>query len=200
MCIANFSIVYLTLVLFQRFGQALYKNKGDTKDPDNYWGITLLSCLGKVFTAVMNNRLGNFAKNTGLINKEQAGFRPGCSTSDHIFALNCLLDIYLSKGQKLFCGFVDYKTAFDSAWRVGLWQKVLDANTKGKIIRVMMNHHDGTKSSVKTPNGVTEFVSCQMGVRQGENVSPFLFALFLNDLSANYGRKWVRRLEIIASL
>ena len=163
--------------------QALYKNKGDPKDPDNYRGITLLSCLGKVFTAVINNRLGEFAENNNLINKEQTGFRAGCSTIDHIFSLNCLLDIYLSKGQKIYCAFVDYKKAFDSVWGVGLWKKVLDANIKGKVIRVMMNLYDGAKSSVKTPTGVSESFACQMGVRQGENLSPFLFALFLNDLS-----------------
>ena len=28
----------------------IYKNKGDPKDPDNYRAITLVSCLGKLFT------------------------------------------------------------------------------------------------------------------------------------------------------
>jgi len=164
--------------------QSLYKNKGDPKDPDNYRGITLLSCLGKVFTAVINNRLGEFSKGIGLINNEQAGFRPGCSTVDHVFALNCLLDIYLSKGQKIFCGFIDYKKAFDTVWRAGLWTKVLQADIKGKIIRVMINLYDGAKSSIKTPDGTSESFPCQMGVRQGENLSPFLFALYLNDLAS----------------
>jgi small basic protein len=34
----------------------IYKNKGDPKDPDNYRAITLVSCLGKLFTAIINNR------------------------------------------------------------------------------------------------------------------------------------------------
>ena len=32
----------------------LYKNKGDINNPDNYWGITLMSCIGKQFTVVIN--------------------------------------------------------------------------------------------------------------------------------------------------
>ena len=35
----------------------IFKNKGESTNPDNYRGITLLSCLGKLFTSVLNNRI-----------------------------------------------------------------------------------------------------------------------------------------------
>ena len=34
----------------------IYKNKGDTQNPENNRPITLLSCLGKVFTAIINKK------------------------------------------------------------------------------------------------------------------------------------------------
>ena len=38
----------------------LFKNKGSSNNPDNYRGITLLSCIGKLFTAAINMRLTNY--------------------------------------------------------------------------------------------------------------------------------------------
>ena len=33
----------------------IYKNKCDINDPDNFRGITLLSCFGKLFTSILND-------------------------------------------------------------------------------------------------------------------------------------------------
>ena len=63
----------------------LYKNKGDPKNPENYRPITLISCLGKVFTAVLNNRLCLISDEFKILNDSQSGFRRGYSTCDNIF-------------------------------------------------------------------------------------------------------------------
>ena len=38
------------------------------------------------------------------------------------------------------------------------------------------------KSRVKTAEGMSAFFPCQTGVRQGENLSPLLFSIYLDDL------------------
>ena len=62
----------------------LYKKKGNPKDPNNYRGITLLSCLGKLFTSILNKRLTTYLESNDILGNEQAGFRNGHSTLDHL--------------------------------------------------------------------------------------------------------------------
>ena len=76
---------------------------------------------------------------------------------------------------------LSYK-AFDNLWRVGLWQKLLNHNINGKIFRVIVNLYDNVKSSVKLNGELSELFLCNVGVRQGENLSPLLFSIFLNDM------------------
>ena len=72
----------------------IYKNKGDRKDPVNYRGITLLSCVGKMFTSILNNRLACFIKYNNILSENQTGFRKGYSTVDHCFLLSSLINIF----------------------------------------------------------------------------------------------------------
>ena len=48
-------------------------------------------------------------------------------------------------------------------------------------MRVIYNLYDQAKSCVKKGGEISQFFVCNTGVRQGENLSPLLFALYLND-------------------
>ena len=161
----------------------IYKNKGDKGDFNNYRGITLLSCLGKLFTSVINTRLNRFANETNLINENQTGFRKTYSTLDHIFLLKNFIDIFVTNGnQKLYCAFVDYKKAFDTVWRSALWHKLVKSGITGKMYNVIVNMYNNIKSCVSHDGNISDYFVSFNGVRQGENLSPFLFALFINDI------------------
>ena len=60
--------------------------------------------------------------------------------------------------------------------------KLLCHNIDGKIFKVIFNIYDNAKSCVKAGGKMSMFFSSMSGVRQGENLSPILFSLFLNDL------------------
>ena len=182
-----FSLVFDTGKIPDKWAEGyivpIYKNKGDVMDPDNYRGITLLSCMGKLFTSILNNKLNDYLSRYEILGEEQAGFRKHYGTCDHIFNLKCLIDLYLCKKKKLYCAFVDYKKAFDSVDRIALWQKMLKYNLDGKFFIIVRNMYEQAKSCVKLNGNCSQFFKSNVGVRQGENLSPVLFSIFLNDLT-----------------
>ena len=60
--------------------------------------------------------------------------------------------------------------------------KLLGNSINGKIFRTIYNLYQNIKSCVKYSGNQSGFFQSYCGVRQGENLSPILFSLFLNDL------------------
>jgi hypothetical protein len=174
----------------------IYKNKGDIMDTNNYRGITLISCVAKLFTSILNTRLTNFLQDNSVLHENQTGFRKGYSANDHIFLFKCIIDLFCFKKQKLFCAFIDYQKAFDTVWRAGLWYKLQKSGIlKGsKVYNTITNLYEDIKSCVTVNGNRSELFACTVGVRQGENLSPLLFSLYINDLEeylSNCGNAFV---------
>jgi hypothetical protein len=96
-----------------------------------------MSCLGKIFTGILNNRLASLSDEIGLLSSAQAGFINTHSTADTIFILHSLINLYLSKKKKLFCTFIDFSRALNTIWKVGIWQKLIENNISGKCFNVI---------------------------------------------------------------
>ena len=59
-----------------------------------------------------------------------------------------------------------------------------------KIIDIIKNMYEKAKSSVAlTAEKQSEFFTCNIGVRQGVNVSPLLFSIYLQDLKSFISQK-----------
>ena len=98
------------------FLKPIFKSKSPL-DPNNYRGIAMMSCLGKLFNKILSNRLEKFFETNNIIKKEQIGFMKKSRTSDHMFILRTLIDKMKMKmigKSKLFCCFVDFRKAFDT--------------------------------------------------------------------------------------
>ncbi|MCG8049041.1 MAG: reverse transcriptase family protein, partial [Candidatus Thiodiazotropha endolucinida] len=156
--------------------------KGPTSDTTIYRGITLISCLGKLFTSVINRRLINWSTENEISTDAQFGFKANHSTVDAIFVLQNLINMYLKKKQKLYCAFIDLKRAFDTVYRHGLWYKMIKYGIDGKLIKLLRNMYSKVKSCVRHLNCLSDFFNSDIGLFQGEIMSPFLFSLFINDV------------------
>ncbi|KAK6765252.1 hypothetical protein RB195_025257 [Necator americanus] len=89
----------------------LYK-KGDPHDIGNYRPICLLSVIYKLFTRVILNRIEKVLDEGQPC--EQAGFRKGFSTIDHIHTVSKLIEVSREYKMPLCLTFIDLKKAFDS--------------------------------------------------------------------------------------
>ncbi|KAK6749731.1 hypothetical protein RB195_002002 [Necator americanus] len=89
----------------------LYK-KGDPHDVGNYRPICLLPVIYKLFTRVILNRIEKVLDEGQPC--EQAGFRKGFSTIDHIYTVSKLIEVSREYKMRLCLTFIDLKKAFDS--------------------------------------------------------------------------------------
>ena len=159
----------------------IYK-KGDKSVPNNYRGITIMSNLGKLFTSILTSRVEKWFESNDLLSDAQFGFRRGRSTVDACFILQNLIEHFMQDKKRFPCAFVDLKKAFDSVYRNALWFKLLKMGLDGKILRIFKAMYVTVKSCVKHLNSLSDFFDIAVGLKQGLNNSPVLFALFLEDL------------------
>ena len=155
--------------------------KGDKNDVNNYRGITLLSCLSKLFTRIINNRLNEWAESEEVLTEAQFGFRKERSTSDCLFILHGLVEILLARGKKLYCCFIDYEKAYDYIDRAALFYKLTSTSVSSKCVNIIKSMYSKIKLEVRGQEGGSYF-SSTCGLLQGESTSPILFSLFVNDL------------------
>jgi hypothetical protein len=160
----------------------VYKSGWDL-DPSNYRGLSITSCIGKLFCMLINNRLMNKVEAEGIISPSQIGFRKGKRTSDHVFVLKCIIEEAKARRQPVFSCFVDLKKAFDTVWRGGLFYKLMSYyKISAKYCRMFKNMYCHLKGRVKTDMTTGDEFNISIGLRQGCNLSPSLFNLYINDL------------------
>ena len=156
--------------------------KGTTSIPDNYRGITLLSVLGKIFTGVLTRRLDTWAESYSIYIEAQNGFRRNRGTTDSLFVLQQIINRFIDEKKKLYAFFVDFSKAFDSVVHDNLWYKLLKTGIKGKMFTIVRSMYSCLKTRVINNGEKSDMFYCQLGVRQGECLSPFLFSMYVNDI------------------
>ena len=103
-------------------------------------------------------------------------------SADHVLALKTLTDQAFKDKKKLYVCFVDFKKAYDTVWRNGLYLKLLRYGISKNIVRLIKDMYDQLQVSVNVFNGLSLPFKSQVGLKQGCNLSPLLFNLFINNL------------------
>ncbi|KAK3511474.1 hypothetical protein QTP70_008953 [Hemibagrus guttatus] len=133
----------------------------------------------KVWERVVEARLRKVVE----ICEQQYGFMPRKSTTDAIFALRILMEKYRDGQKELHCVFVDLEKAYDRVPREELWYCMRKSGVAEKYVRVGQDMYERSRTVVRCAVGQTEEFNVEVGLHQGSALSPFLFAIVMDQLS-----------------
>ncbi|KAK3521896.1 hypothetical protein QTP70_019005 [Hemibagrus guttatus] len=115
--------------------------------------------------------------------EQQYGSMPRKSTTDAIFALRILMEKYRDGQRELHCVFVDLEKAYDRVPREELWYCMRKSGVAEKYVRVVQDMYERCRTVVRCAVGQTEEFKVEVGLHQGSALSPFLFAMVMDQLS-----------------
>ncbi|KAL5263169.1 hypothetical protein ACHWQZ_G008544 [Mnemiopsis leidyi] len=162
----------------------IYKS-GNPFNPDNYRAIAVGSCMGKLFSSILLDRLLLFKNLYCPDPIEQLGFSKGAQTNDHVFTLKTIVDKYTRKHRvKLYACFVDLRKAFDTVCRDLLLHKISCLGIGGHFFNCLSDMYNNSIARIKISGLLTPNISIGRGTEQGHLLSPDLFKIFIQNLSS----------------
>jgi hypothetical protein len=152
---------------------------GKINSKDNYRPIALASILSKIFENVLFNGLETYL----LTNDNQYGFKRKHGTDMCIYALKEIVQKYRSLNSTMFLCFLDASKAFDRVNHAKLFEKLVQRGTPGYLVRILMFWYAHQSMIVRWGDAMSEPFQVSNGVRQGGILSPYLFNVYMDDLS-----------------
>ncbi len=125
----------------------------------------------------------NCCENSDLLVDEQCWLRKNRSCVDQLDTLTSLVRNRLSENNSTDACVIDMQKAFDWVNRDMLFYKLLEYNIDGKIYNCTKALYNNSLSNVKLNNYLTDWFSTESGIRQGDSLSPTLFAICINNLA-----------------
>ena len=104
---------------------------GDPKEAKNYGPIASISILYKLFSRMLCTRIQ--ATVFESLSNDQAAYRPGYSTEDHLLTIALLTEPCEEWNQDLWLGLVDFEKAFDTVEHQSLFE-VLTKSVSKRVI------------------------------------------------------------------
>ncbi|KAK3534872.1 hypothetical protein QTP86_032390, partial [Hemibagrus guttatus] len=185
-----FVIIFLGVVLLMK-KRKLAKKRKETLSSTRQEMTVMVNSMDKSYTEQGTNcdealsfmdthNLNSRCESTCIM---QYGFMPRKSTTDAIFALRILMEKYRDGQKELHCVFVDLEKAYDRVPREELWYCMRKSGVAEKYVRVVQDMYERSRTVVRCAVGQTEEFNVEVGLHQGSALSPFLFAIVMDQLS-----------------
>ena len=158
----------------------IFKGKGDARNPDDYRGVALTSCVYKVLTTLVTARI--LAKVYHVLPPEQYGLMPDRSTED---ALRVVIDYVKARQPKMtYAVFIDFRKCFDSIPRDRLMETIKGYRLSKNMTSLLRDILRPNFIRVKNGTALIDTEIRQTrGLAQGNPASPMLFVLYAASLA-----------------
>lgn len=149
---------------------------------DNRRGISLISCLMKLVTKVIANRLQAHVINTATgLRKEQAGFRLSEECNAQVATLKEIAGRRANENKPTYVAFIDLQKAFDMIPHNGMLHVLRAKGISGKCLHFIRRLYERGLFRILVGPSVSQELPLERGVRQGDSLSPLLFNLVMNS-------------------
>lgn len=160
---------------------AALKPGADPASCSSYRGIAVGTLAAKLYAAILEHRLSDWAEASGSRAAGQFGFRRKRSTAQAALVLRALQDQHRRSGQQLWAAWVDFKQAYDRVPRQQLWDKLAARGLGGDWLRAVQALYADVPMAVRTAAGLAPSFQASVGLKQGCPASPTLFGLYIDD-------------------
>ena len=158
----------------------IFKGNGSSANFGNYRGIKVLENCMKTYDRILDKRLREQIK----IDESQCGFMPGKGTVDPLVIMIQRQEKVLEGNQKQYIAFVDLEKAYDRVPRdLVLWCLRKRGITE-KMVRVVASLYHHCVTNIRCGAGESMPFTFKIGLHQGSAMSPFLFGVVIDTISA----------------